>query len=100
MPGDERRAPGGAALLPIPIGKPRAFFGDAVDVGRLITHDATVVAARIEPPDVIAHDDEDVWFLSGRWSRRLRVRGENANRREAERSKQQFCFHNRGMRLG
>ena len=63
LPGDERRASRRATLLPIPIGKPRAFFGDAVDVGRLITHDATVVAARVKPSDVVTHDDEDVGFL-------------------------------------
>ena len=63
LPGDERRASRRATLLPIPIGEPRAFFGDAVDVGRLITHDATVVATRVKPSDVVTHDDEDIGFL-------------------------------------
>ena len=63
LPGDERRASRRATLLPIPVGEQRAFFGDAVDVGRLIAHDATVVAARVKPPDVITHDDKDVRLL-------------------------------------
>ena len=63
LPGDERRASGRAALLAIPVGEPRAFFGDAVDVGRSIAHDAAVVATRVKPPDVVTHDDEDVGFL-------------------------------------
>ncbi len=37
---DERRAAGGAALLRVEVGEHRAFLGDAVDVGRLVAHDA------------------------------------------------------------
>ena len=63
LPGDERRAAGGAALLAIPVGEQRAFFGDAVDVGRLVAHDAAVVGADVELADVVAPDDEDVGLL-------------------------------------
>ena len=64
LPGNERGAAGGAALLAVPVGEQRAFFGDAVDVGRLVTHHALVVGADVEPADVVAPDDEDVGFLS------------------------------------
>ena len=40
LAGDERRASRGAALLAVPVGEHRAFFGDAVDVGRLVAHHA------------------------------------------------------------
>ena len=60
LAGDERRPAGGAALLAVPTGEHRAFLGDAVDVRRLVAHVATVVAARVVPADVVAHDDEDV----------------------------------------
>src|SRR5262245_13105192 len=49
---DERSPAGRAALLAVPIGESCPFAGDAVDVGRLVTHDAAVVAARVEPTDV------------------------------------------------
>ncbi len=60
LAGDERGAAGGTALLAIPVGEHRAFFGDAVDVRGPIPHDAVVVGADVEPADVIAPDDQDV----------------------------------------
>ena len=43
----------------------RAFPCDAVNIGRLIAHHPVVVAARIEPADVITPDDEDIGFVLG-----------------------------------
>src|SRR5262249_33022356 len=63
LTGNERRAPGGAALLPVPVSESRAFLRDAVDVRCLVTHDAAVVATRVKPAYVIAPDNEDVRFL-------------------------------------
>ena len=63
LAGDERRAPRRAALLAIPVGEPRTFSGDAVDVRRVVAHDPAVVTTRVKPPDVVAHDDEDVGLL-------------------------------------
>src|SRR5262249_46727489 len=63
LPGDERGAAGRAALLPIPISEPRPFPRDAVNVWRLVAHDAAVVTTRVEPADVIAHDHENVGLL-------------------------------------
>ncbi len=60
LTGDERGPTGGAALLAVPVGEHRAFLGDAIDVGRAISHDAVVVRADIEPADVVAPDDENV----------------------------------------
>ena len=40
LAGDERRPAGGAALLGVVVGEHHAFLGDAVDVGRLIAHQA------------------------------------------------------------
>ena len=53
----------GAALLPVEVGEHRAFHRDPVDVGRPITHDTVVVATDIEPPDVVAHDEQNVRLL-------------------------------------
>ena len=63
LAGDERRAAGRAALLAIPVREQRSFFGDAVDVGRLVAHHAAVVGADVPVADVVAPDDEDVGFL-------------------------------------
>ena len=60
LPGDEGGAAGGAALLPVEVGEHRAFLRDAVEVGRAIAHQAVVVAAEIEPADVVGHDEQDV----------------------------------------
>ena len=48
----------------IPGGEQRAFRGDPVDVGSPESHHSAVVATRVEPADVVAHDDEDVRLLA------------------------------------
>ena len=57
--GPTRRATG----LSIVIGEQHALRGELVEVWRLAGHNTAVVGADIEPPDVIAHDDDDVGFL-------------------------------------
>jgi hypothetical protein len=73
LPGDKGCPTGGAALLPIPAGKQRAFIGYPVDIWSLVAHHAAIVTTWVKPPDVITHDDEDVRFLF-----RLLLRIENA----------------------
>ena len=73
LTGDEGGAAGGAALLAVPVGEQRAFFGDAIDVRGLVTHHALVVGADVPVADVVAPDDEDVGLL-GRRLRRLSER--------------------------
>src|SRR5262245_42295036 len=82
LPRDERRATSRAALLPVPVGEHRTFLTDAIDVRRLIPHDAPVIDAGVKPADVVAHDDEDVrlalrrlLLLCPQWPR-----GETGNR--------------------
>jgi hypothetical protein len=41
----------------------KALPGDAVDVGRLIAHQTVTVATKIGDADVVAKDDQDVWFF-------------------------------------
>ena len=65
LAGDEGSATGGAALLAIPIGEQRTVSGDAVDVGRPVTHHALVVGTDIELADIITPDDKDIGFLCG-----------------------------------
>ena len=55
---------GCAALLAVPVGEHRAFFGDAVDVRRTVAHDSVVVGADIEPANIISPDDQYIWFSS------------------------------------
>jgi hypothetical protein len=62
LSGDEASASGGAALLAIPVGKVRAFLGDAVNVRRLVAHHAVVVHADVPIADVVTPEDEDVGF--------------------------------------
>jgi len=63
LAGDECGAPGSAALLAIPVGKHRPILCDAVDVRCPVAHQALIVGADVEAPDVIAPDDEDVGLL-------------------------------------
>src|SRR5262249_25790060 len=75
LPGDERGAARRARLLRVEIGEERALPGDAVDVGRAITHHAAAVGADVPVADVVAEDDEDVRLASSggcwRWLLRL-----------------------------
>ena len=71
LPGDERRAAGGAALLAVPVGEVRTLLGDAVDVRGAIPHDAVVVRADVEPADVVAPDDQNVRLVGLRHVRLL-----------------------------
>jgi len=45
------------------IAEDRAFFGDAVNVGRVEPHHAVAVGADVPHPDVVTHDDEDIGLL-------------------------------------
>ena len=38
-------------------------IGEAVDVGRLVTHHAVDVVAEVPEADVVPHDDEDVGLV-------------------------------------
>ena len=60
LAGEEGGTAGGAALLAVEVGEHRALAGDAVDVRRAVPHEAVVVAADIEPADVVRHDEENV----------------------------------------
>ena len=77
---DEGRATRRAALLRVVIGEGDAFFGDAIDVRRLVAHHAAAVVADVPGADVVAPDDEDVGFLV----RRLNG-GRDAKKRRASR---------------
>ena len=52
-----------ATLLTVPIRENCTFAGDAVNVGRLVTHHAHVVGADIKLADVVAPDYKDVRLL-------------------------------------
>ena len=65
LAGDEGGAPGGAALLAVPVGEERALLRDAVDVGRPVAHHPEVVGAHVQPADVVGHDHEDVGLVAG-----------------------------------
>ena len=63
--GEEGVAPGRAALLGVVVHELGALLSDAVDVGRFADHQPLMVDARLHPADVVAHDEENVWFLAG-----------------------------------
>jgi hypothetical protein len=69
LAGDERRPPRRAALLGVIVGEHHAFFGDAIDIRRLVAHQAKRIGADIGLADIVAEDDEDVRLAAG-WSRR------------------------------
>ena len=63
LPGDERRPPGGAALLAVVVGEPHALVGDPVDVRGPVAHQTVAVAAQVADPDVVTPDDQDVGLV-------------------------------------
>ena len=65
LPRDEGSPTSRATLLPIPIRKERPFAGDAIDVGRFVTHHAKVVGTHVELADVVSPDHENVGPLEG-----------------------------------
>ena len=69
LAGDETGAAGRAALLAVPVGEQGAFLGDAVDIGRPVAHLAEVVRADVPVADVVAPENQDVWFLRSHHAR-------------------------------
>ncbi|MNV12344.1 hypothetical protein D3C71_1029420 [compost metagenome] len=65
LPGDERRTPGGAAVLRVVVGEHHAFFGNSVDVGRLVADHAHGIGADVGLADIVAEDHQNVGFFSG-----------------------------------
>ena len=61
--GEKGIAPGGSALLSVVVHESRAFAGNPVDVWRFPDHQALMIATRLHPADVIAHDEQDIGFL-------------------------------------
>ena len=60
---DEGGASRRAALLRVSISEDCALARDAIDVRRLVTHQAHGVGADLRDADVIAEDDENVRLL-------------------------------------
>jgi len=60
LPGDERRAARGAALLAVRVGEPHPLVRDAVDVRGAVAHHAVAVTAEVADPDVVPPEDHDV----------------------------------------
>ena len=95
LAGDEGGAPGGAALLAVPVGEQGALFGDPIDVRRPVPHHAQVVGADVVPADVIAPDDEDVRLRRGLRPCRRRVRHGQAQQEQSNQQRRQRdrAFH-------
>ena len=60
---DERRASGGTTLLGVGVSEHRAFFGNPVDVGGFVAHDAVVVGADVVHADVVTPDHQNVGLI-------------------------------------
>ena len=65
LAGEERRAAGGARLLAVIVQELDALAADAVDVRRLVAHQAVGVGADVGNADIVAEDDEDVRTPTG-----------------------------------
>ena len=65
LPGDERGAASGAAVLRVVVGEHHAFFGNPVDVGGFVAHHTHGIGADIGLANVIAKDHQDVGFFGG-----------------------------------
>src|ERR1043165_6014444 len=60
---NERSASGRAGLLGIEVGKNRALFGDAINIGRAVSHTAAVVGTGVPIANVVTEDDKNVGLL-------------------------------------
>src|SRR5438034_5962359 len=74
---EEGIAPGRATLLSVVGHHDRTFFRNPVNVGRFPDHQAAMIATRLHPTDIIAHDEDDVWFVA---VCRLRCRCDERNK--------------------
>ncbi len=63
LTGDERGPPGSTAILAVGVGENHPLVRDAVDIGRLVAHDAHVVGADVVLADVIAPDNQDIGLV-------------------------------------
>src|SRR5207249_1004454 len=61
---DEVRATSRATRLGVIVGEQHPFLGDLVEVRCPASHHPTVVGADIPDADIIAHDEDDVWFVA------------------------------------
>src|ERR1700684_3514916 len=72
LAGEEGRATGGARLFPVIMQELDALAADAVDIRGLVAHQTVRIGADIGDADVVAPDDEDIWFAPGRRGGRSR----------------------------
>ena len=72
LAGQERGATCRARLLAVVVQELDALAADAVDVGRLVAHQAVRIGADVRNADIVAEDDEDVG-LASRWGCLLRL---------------------------
>src|SRR5271165_233149 len=92
LPGNERSATGGAALLRLVVREQRALVGQSVNVGSFVAHHALVIGTDVPIADVITEDDEDVRLFR---TARLRMCGCTAAREDArhgKRTQRQFSY--------
>ena len=64
LAGNEGGASSRTTLLAVVVGEGDTFVGDAVDVRRSIAHLAAAEVADIPDADVIAPEDQDIWFFA------------------------------------
>src|SRR6478672_5798836 len=81
---EEGVASGGATLLSVIGHEFRAFFRNPVDVWRIPDHQALMIATRLHYADIIAHDEQDIWFLVLRlgWNDRAEKRSRGYKQRQ------------------
>ncbi len=91
--GDEVRAARRAARLGVIVGEQHAFFGDLVEVRRSPGHHAAMIGADVPHADVIAHDDDDVWFFLLRDGARDRRGQSDSGRNYSRRPAKNFAPH-------
>ena len=82
LAGDEGRAAGRAAVLGVVVSEHHAFFGDAIDVRRLVADQPVRVGADVGLADIVTEDDQDV-RPRGRSLRRLGLCGRRAQQGNA-----------------
>ena len=68
-------------------GEHHAFFGDAVDIRRLIANQAKRVGTDVGDANVVAPDDQDIWFVLGACDAgdKQRTRGQQAGHQSFQR---------------
>lgn len=63
LAGDKGGSTSGATIFTVGIGEQDAIVGNRVDFGRPLAHHSVVISADIEPANIVAPNNQNVWLV-------------------------------------